>query len=320
MRSASLNNLLNCDSADSATCNKTSSPVHHHASSSASLHPPSLPSYAPLSSPALISSAPISFARTFQLSQQKPVFSRVAVNKSVSDGQMSTQPRLFADRRRERSEPPELLGSYNSLTLLGSSSSENRLNGRRGSPLNASDTSATDDASAERTDHRVQFGQQKSYSQSLPRHFTNKRQEDRIQKLREMKNQFLGLETVADRQPADDQLSPPENSDATGPRDELSSRDQDHSPWADSTGFTGKVDMSLPDREPLVKGVGVTSLYSADSLGGRLYRSQSHEPESGPLAAHLARNTSSLDRIESGAVNTLFLSKTKTGTISLRAE
>ena len=132
-----------------------------------------------------------------------------------------------------------------------------------------------------------------------------------MQKLREMKNQFLGLETVTDRQTAwvsgADDVPSLDNSNGptTGPpKVHMSSRAKDE----------GSLAADLADRKDKEAGAPGISGYFADSTR-RLYRSQSHEPESGPPpAVHQARKTSPDRGGESGAVNTLFLSKTKTGT------
>lgn len=134
------------------------------------------------------------------------MISRVAVNKSVSCFQYST--------RRERSVPPDFTGISDSVCYsvgsLRSCVSEGRLNAL-GSPLHAPDRNT------ERSEREVSAGflpdggnkpgagagnlQQSvysdrsqsplGYSSSKPRQLA----ELRIQKIREMRNKFLGIET-----------------------------------------------------------------------------------------------------------------------------
>ena len=153
------------------------------------------------------------FTRTFQLLQHKPVISRVAVNKSV----LSIRP-----FRKENSVPPNIRenSSYTSFPSsnrswdgnLRSSASESKLNTLLNSPLHAPDTAFSDkglqglDAELQyetETESRIGVDNQECSSESRERSnstqslhsFSRQLAEDRMQKIREMRNQFLGIET-----------------------------------------------------------------------------------------------------------------------------
>ena len=188
-RTASLASLLNSKSAENYDAEHTTfiSPANPFRSSSIS---------APAKGP---------FARTFQLIQQKPVITRVAVNNSV----LSIRP-----FRKENSVPPYITDSSSDQTWNGnlrSSASESKVNTLLNPIFYPPDPSCTTQKSLQGSElyhetenvSRTRFNNQECLNASHERSnstqslhsFSRQLAEDRMQKIREMRNRFLGIET-----------------------------------------------------------------------------------------------------------------------------
>jgi len=237
----------------------------------------------------------VSFARSFQLSHQHPIISRIAVNKSVSDFNLSRGVGV----RRETSVPPDLTRLQNSEGLLRSSVSESRLNALGGSPLHAPHTNC-DKGSTQylrKPEHesRLKFAHPESPNNSPRRNIAHQSSpvqsapEQRSTRIRDLRNKFLGIETTSQASPHNNNNSCSNNFNHSSSTDNLTRSQRSQSLEPAELASQGWFGLNRGPRSSSVEPSGPRTLPRIDPASANSRPSLGCEEDGGLFHAVLAR-------------------------------